>query len=456
MPYRAVYLGVGVLGVVVVLLLLFFRADLRRHCVVGPRWKRRLVSAGLMLLGATGFGADLGCTKKAQPGPTPNDKIEQPAPDEKPEVTPVEKPKPKPQAETEPWKSIEQTTSAAREVAAGKKGQYPFDRVGRKKMIAALDDAIKQVGALATDGKINKGEAGLWQEDLKLLRSRVWEFRPTEMKTASCYEPMPMIIPAKQSLERIQARLPLLGKMVEADKLHPGVARKVLVQIDKDLAVLSSAAELKKLRTDKDRKLAKKYAKAAQMLVGWVRGALAGKLSPGAVKGQDPRWARVAGAWAALEASIKKSTKAEREVAGQKLEAAMAAVDELLEEGKLSKTAAQLLRDEGKSLTSAMYRKPHSDFRGKCYKRKRFIAAEGSMERVNKRLPLLKKLVASGKISPGVVKRIVPAMERDLRVLSDEMELKQMDTDADRKKARKAEKRARKMLKQIKKLGPRE
>ena len=50
----------------------------------------------------------------------------------------------------------------------------------------------------------------------------------------------------------------------------------------------------------------------------------------------------------------------------------------------------------------------------------------------------------------------MPAMERDLRVLSDEMELKQMDTDADRKKARKAEKRARKMLKQIKKLGPRE
>lgn len=232
MPYRAVYLGLGLLGILAVLLLIVLRADLRRHCTVGPRWKRRLVGAGLLLLGSMGFGADLGCTKKDQPGPTPKVKIDS----TKPETDPVEKPAATPARQdqvAEPWKSIAATTRQAREVASGKKGTHPFDRAGKEKLLAALDAAIKQVGGLATSGQINAGEAGLWQADLKLLRHRVGEFRPTEMKTTSCYEPMPMIIPARQSMARLKARLPLLEKMSAADKLHPKVALKVLVQIEK-------------------------------------------------------------------------------------------------------------------------------------------------------------------------------------------------------------------------------
>ncbi len=443
MPYRAVYLGLGVVGVVVVLLLVLFRADLRRHCAAGPRWKRRLVSAGLMLLGATGFGAELGCTKKDQPGPTPNKiTIEQP----KPKDDPVEKPQ-TPQPKTTWLERIEQTARAAWEVAGGKKGQFPFDRAGKNKMLASLDAAVSNIDELMAAGTLNAGEAGLWQADLKLLRSRVNGFRATEMKKATCYEPMPLMIPARQSMARLAKRLPLLEKMAAADKLHPRVARKVLAQIEQDLAVLSSDAELKKLPGDKDRKLARKQAAATRQVLDRVRGRL-GIIA----KGQDPRWAKVAQAWAALQAAIKSSSSVERKATDKKLEAAMAAVDELAREGKVTAVGAKLLAEEGKILTKEMYRNPHSDFKGKCYKRRVFIPARESLERINRRLPLLEKLVAAGKISAGVARRVLPALERDIQVLADREELQRMYDKAKRAEARKAHKRAAKVLARVRRL----
>lgn len=445
MPYRAVYLGLGILGVGVVLLLVLFRADLRRHCAVGPRWKRRLVSAGLMLLGATGFGADLGCTRKDQPGPTPTVKIDQP----KPKDDPVERPetRPKPQGEAAWLESIEQTTRAAREVAGGKKGQHPFDRAGKKKMLASLDAAVAKIDELVEAGTLNAGEAGLWQADLKLLRSRVNDFRPTEMKNATCYEPMPLLIPARQSMARLAKRLPLLEKMATADKLHPRVARKVLEQIEQDLSVLASDAELKKLPTDKDRKRAQKQAAATRQLLDRARGRLGIT-----AKGQDPRWGKVAQAWAALQAAAKTSTSVERKATDKKLELAMSAVDELVKEGKVTPAGARLLAEEGKLLTQEMYRKPHSDFQGKCYKKRAFIPARESLERINRRLPLLEKLVATGKISPEVARRVLPALERDIKVLADKNEVEQLYDKARQAEARKAHKRAGKLLERVRKL----
>ncbi len=64
MPHRTYHLVLGLLGLLAVVALLLARADLARQRTTGPRWKRRLVSAGLVLLGVLGlgsFGAQPGC-----------------------------------------------------------------------------------------------------------------------------------------------------------------------------------------------------------------------------------------------------------------------------------------------------------------------------------------------------------------------------------------------------------
>jgi len=68
MPHRAYHLLLGVAGLFAVAALLIAGADLLRHSRSGPGWKRRLVSAGMLLLGALGFGS-LGGTA-ACPGKT--------------------------------------------------------------------------------------------------------------------------------------------------------------------------------------------------------------------------------------------------------------------------------------------------------------------------------------------------------------------------------------------------
>jgi hypothetical protein len=67
------------------------------------------------------------------------------------------------------------------------------------------------------------------------------------------------------------------------------------------------------------------------------------------------------------------------------------------------------------------------DCQVKCYEVAFISPARESMERMSKRLPLLKKMLESGKVLPGVIERIVPSIEDDIRTLSSEKELKMLD-----------------------------
>ena len=67
MPYRAYHLLLGLAGVAAILVLLVLRADPDHHVDQGPRWKRRLVSAGLLLLASMGLGPAVGCTEGKDP-----------------------------------------------------------------------------------------------------------------------------------------------------------------------------------------------------------------------------------------------------------------------------------------------------------------------------------------------------------------------------------------------------
>ncbi len=191
---------------------------------------RRMIRLGAAALAPLVGLSGAGCNK-ASPGGA--------APPTDPGPPPAVKKKPAPTPRTGAHLGrIEQVTAEARAVASGARGQHPFDRAGKEKLLAALRGVEQDVDALAAAGQVSQGAAGLWKQDLRQLSGKVSGYRPTEMRMASCYEPMPMPVPAKDSLVRLKLRADALGRLAAAEKLNARVVRRVLRQVRADLAVL--------------------------------------------------------------------------------------------------------------------------------------------------------------------------------------------------------------------------
>jgi hypothetical protein len=223
MPARTLLpsLLLGLVGLLVLGLIVLRRRDPWRATEAGPRWRRRLVSAALALLALLGF---------TPPG------VAAPKPSRKPTLA-----KASPLERTAEWSSIQATWKEAEEIASGKRGSHPFDRKGKQRMLERLADAEKQVDALARQGVISAGGAGLLKQDLQTLTIGVQGKRPTEMRNATCYRPM-MHRPDHDAYRRIKQRLPLLEQLARATKIQPVVLRKVLVTVEADLARLGDKA----------------------------------------------------------------------------------------------------------------------------------------------------------------------------------------------------------------------
>ena len=265
MPYRT-GLILGILGAVTVAALLLVGANVGRQTRTGPRWKRRLIAAGVLLLGA--FGVGPACTRapiqtgstKAASGPAPVMTPVSTQPAGSPPATPEG------YAGTPEWRQITQTTQEAEAIAAGKRGSHPFDSAGRTRLLTALTTAGTNADALLRRGHLAAAEVGLLKQELTRLGVEVRKYRPTEMRMATCYEAVSIPVPAASSMSRLQARLPLLQKLAATGRLHPKVVQKVLAKILADLAILDSPAELARL--------SKPQLRLAKQLATQVRAAL--------------------------------------------------------------------------------------------------------------------------------------------------------------------------------------
>jgi hypothetical protein len=191
-----------VAGFAIALLLAILGVDLVRACRTGPRWKRRLIGAGLVLLMALGFTPTGGCSAAPE------------------EVTPAAFADPatpaKELSESKGWRRILDAWNEVSEIASGKRGDYPFDVAGKNRLLEDLKKAEADVADLQKTKLITQPEAGLLLKDLGTLTTGVQAKRPTEMKMATCYEPM-MIQPGHDSLTRLSDRLPLLEKLAAAE-----------------------------------------------------------------------------------------------------------------------------------------------------------------------------------------------------------------------------------------------
>lgn len=214
----------SLLGALLVVALLVLGVNLRQLRDRSPGWLRRVVIGGLALLGISGFGPEPARATEWVQNPHVQKETGGPALDQ-----------------TESGKSLMKIWEEAEEVAGGKRGEYPFDEKGKKRLLGDLERAKGLIDDLVKTNVYQAAEGDLLKIDLQQLVIGVQEKRPTEMQMATCYEPM-MPTPLKESFERLAARLPFLEKLA-MDKLSPEAAGKVLEKVSQDLGTLAGRSK---------------------------------------------------------------------------------------------------------------------------------------------------------------------------------------------------------------------
>jgi len=438
MPHRVTHvlgLVLGVLGLVLLGVILLTGADVHRAARTGPRWKRAMVAAGLVLLAALGFGPGTAraadTTPAAQPAAGAAGATTQPAAQ---------------LADTDEWKRLTGAWKEAEEVASGKRGDYPFDEKGKKALLESLTKAGREIDALAEKRMLSETEVRLLKIDVERLRRGVQGKRPTEMRMATCYRPISLGSRKRIVLARLTERLELLEKVGKAGKLHPAAVAKVVESVEGDIASLSGADNQKQMIAEDVEKAGKAIHAAGEHLQQ-IKARLAGYSKPLA---KTQEWGIVMAYWrhAAPLAESGKSTTAERKQVDGNLKTATAALDELVKDGLLTKAETGLLRSEMNRIREQVYRDPPTDSMVECYKMMFLPPAQKSLVRLEDRLGLLKSVAASGKVQLAAIRKVLPSIRADLKTLADPAKLKEV-REPERQRAAKLAAEARQALQKI-------
>jgi len=246
MTARMGYILAGLAGVVIVVGLALIGTDLVRATETGPRWRRRLVAAALVLLGAVGMTASVVSLVE-------NARQEYQRGIEDPNLT-----------TNVLWTEMLTTWHEAEDIAGGKRGSYPFSSSGQKRFLGRMDVARENIADLCWRGLLSDAEAGLLKLELRRVRRRVQAMRTTDMKGATCYAPMPMR-DGQDSMERLAARLPHLKKLAVGEAVQRPVLTKVMRTVTRDLNTLSHDHSMRDLdETERAQAIALRDAVRAQ------------------------------------------------------------------------------------------------------------------------------------------------------------------------------------------------
>jgi hypothetical protein len=121
----------------------------------------------------------------------------------------------------------------------------------RKEADAKLEAAKVAVDRLAKTGEITAAEAKLLLSEADRLRAEMYRNSPTGPGVVLCYAQI-YIPPARESVERLAQRLPLLREIAAEHTLHPRVLERVIPSIEADLQLLSDSKQVREL-PEKDR-----------------------------------------------------------------------------------------------------------------------------------------------------------------------------------------------------------
>ena len=256
MPYRSFGLFAAVFGAMFVVGLILLGFDLRRAAKTGPGWKRKLVAAGLVLLGAVGITP--GCSQIGEvaggiavAGVDPDAPI--------PADAALD--------ETEQWQAVLDAWKAVAPLAqTGKSTTIQREVVDKK-----LEAAKKCITKLTESRLLSEAESQLLVSEADRLRGEMYRNPPTDCQI-TCYD-MAFIPPAQVSMERLAKRLPLLKQMATDGKVQSAVLAKVVGSVEADMATLASEEQLKFLPAEQHEQAAE-LRKSAKATVAEIKGLL--------------------------------------------------------------------------------------------------------------------------------------------------------------------------------------
>ncbi|MBM4042029.1 MAG: hypothetical protein FJ290_26335 [Planctomycetes bacterium] len=237
MTQRTLGIVFAVAGLFLLAALVLLGCDAWRAARTGPRWRRRLVGAALMLLAALGLPTFAG---EGDP----------------PAVAPR---RTTPDASAD-WQAIHEAWAAALPLAKTGKSTSAQRKAADDKMKAASEAAKR----LVAKGLLAQQEADLLAMELANLRNDIYREPPTDFR-GTCYD-MAYIPPAQQSLQRLNQRLPLVEKLLEGGKVNPTAGGKIIAGIEADLAILKDPKHIEQLKGDERARADAARDKAAQAI----------------------------------------------------------------------------------------------------------------------------------------------------------------------------------------------
>ena len=213
MPHRTMGFWLGILGVMAVAVLLLIGRNLDRAATSGPRWKRRLVAAGLALLAVFGYQPALKAGQRTKVRAS--------------------------LAVNRDWQWLIGLYRWADKVARSPAFSHPFTAAEKRQLLADLARASHTIDNLYKARLLTQEEAALLKAEFDAMAAKAGTFRPKPVKgraAPTCYKPAPPPAPYRQSAKVLKRQIPLLRKMVHQKTLHPEVLTLIKGRIERDIA----------------------------------------------------------------------------------------------------------------------------------------------------------------------------------------------------------------------------
>lgn len=316
---------------------------------------------------------------------------------------------------TPEWGRLQASFAEAEEVASGRRGDYPFDRAGKDKLLGALRSLASDIDALAGKGFFDAAAADLLKREASTLADEVGAKRPVEMEMATCYEPMPFE-PGKRSARRVGERVDALESLAASGKVSPAVLARIRSALERELAGLTE--ETLGLMKGEERQTASRDAERARRALDRLSGSVPAP--------REDASADASGDWATLTGAFDQGIRfagpdgnkqAERDKVKADFAKAEAALVRLRDRGELGTAEADLLLAERKLIETDIFRNPPVDSMVKCYDMQSMPMGAEGLTRVEARLDALERVAAQARIRPETVERVRARLLSDLDLL---------------------------------------
>ena len=444
--FRSFYYLLAILGIVLVVVLVLLRRDLVREGRTGPRWKRKLLAAGLVLLGMLGVTWDWSRSQTPWGGSVLF-------------RTDFDVPIPRGQhlERTPHWQHLTAVWHEAEEVGSGRRGSYPFNARGKQRLLDELTTVTTNLKKLQDAQVLTAPEAGLLEKELVLLTQRVNAMRPTEERDATCYMPV-RLAPINDSFDRLADRLPLLCDYADSEDIRPEVLAKTLDTIEADLAVLdgirarpapSEANQAKTIETSRDAKdlvrhIKKTLAESTHAVEDgrrfitdvnvWRSADFAAPIPQGRSLQETEPWKHLTTVWQEAEAvgSGLRGDYPFDENGRRRILDELAVVTQNLKKLRnaklLSAVEYDILAKELLLLTQRVqYHRPIENRHAKFDETTDACPLENSFDNLAKRLSLLKQQARDKRIRAAILQKVLATIEADIAALSLKKETTQLD-----------------------------